>query len=407
MSRTNDPKSSCLTAQTHSTTHTHLHIPPFLHNPMFTPPPSPGLPPTTYAAEKQPELTVPDDRKQRAGRRVKWAAIVIPAILVLITISTRYITHPSGFDLFTGAPGATVQGWHYQHELQRRQQSSAPASSGSASASASGSTSAPASSASSTGTPTSQSPSVPSVPASPPVIPTPFPQPWDVSLGQNFSTTSCFQFFTNMTNTLPFRACRPFSLLQLSSTAFTQAQSNLTLLNSIVWGTCETTIPEDQCVANMSWFAQGLKSACAKDLEEGNANAVDALEGLQAYKLMRTAGCAVDPNTNTYCYINAVHNTNPSDVYYYNLPLGLSMPKTAVPTCSSCTRNLMSIFSEGLQSGQELAALRRSYQAASEATSRSCGASFSKAPGNGARSSSSSHGLLLLTAFFAVVMSLR
>jgi hypothetical protein len=361
---------------------------------MFTPPPSPGPLPMDFG-EKQPVQShsssrpvVPvESEKQRLGRRIKWAAIATPAILILIALSTRFITHPSGFDFLAGQDHPRLQAeslwrrsteWHLQHKRQ------SASSVGSAAPSGSSVSNSPTTTLS----PTSQP--LPSVPSSPPVLPTPFPQPWDASMGQNFSSGSCFQFFTNMTNTLPFRACRPFSLLLQSSSAVVEAQKNLTLLNSIVWGTCQTTIPAEQCSANMAWFANQLKTACATDLLDRNANAVDALAGLQAYDVMRQAGCAADPNTNTYCYINAVHNSNPSDMYYYNIPIGISLPKSSVPTCSSCTRNLMSLYYDALntQGAALLPELAKSYPDASVMTSKSCGASFSKsAQGSGALSS--------------------
>ena len=63
---------------------------------------------------------------------------------------------------------------------------------------------------------------VPTIPATPPVLPTPFPQPLDQTLNQNYSTVSCQNFFTNMTQSPAFRSCRAFSLLSQSSNAFIQ-----------------------------------------------------------------------------------------------------------------------------------------------------------------------------------------
>lgn len=157
----------------------------------------------------------------------------------------------------------------------------------------------------------------------------------------------------------------------------------------------------------MQWFATQLQTDCAKDLQEGNANAVDALAGLQAYTLMRTAGCDVDPNTNTYCYLNAVHNSNPSDLNYYNLALGLTLPKGSVPTCSSCTKNLMGIYWAALTDPAsysntngtsapnndvtQFTDLQKSYASAQAITSNTCGTNFAKGgAGNGALSVSPS-----------------
>jgi hypothetical protein len=140
---------------------------------------------------------------------------------------------------------------------------------------------------------------VPTVPATAPVLPTPFPQALDAGIAQNFSTSSCAAFFANMTSAAPFRTCRPFSLLLESSGAFInvrsravllrnvlltfatypKAQTNLTLLNSIIWGTCNTPTPYEQCKSNMAWFASSLQTSCAQELKDENIMVSNTLIG--------------------------------------------------------------------------------------------------------------------------------
>lgn len=50
-----------------------------------------------------------------------------------------------------------------------------------------------------------------------------------------------------------------------------QAQDNITFLNEVVWGTCNTSTEEGQCVANMGWFADTLEDVCSDDLKANNA----------------------------------------------------------------------------------------------------------------------------------------
>lgn len=223
---------------------------------MFTPPPSPG---------QKHEI------KARISRRFRWVALVGPLLLILITLSTRYITHPALFDALSGESTHSVWSPHKRHLYPRDSStSSAPTST----------------------TPATAQP-VPTVPTSA-VIPTPFPQPFDGNMPQNFSSTSCFNFFSNMTSADPFRSCRPLSLLLQTSTILVQvrvpnfvlishsvqAQKNLTLLNSIIWGTCQTTLSFQQCSANMAWFANALRSECAQDISENNTNVVTTLIGV-------------------------------------------------------------------------------------------------------------------------------
>jgi hypothetical protein len=202
---------------------------------------------------------------------------------------------------------------------------------------------------------------VPTVPSSPPVLPTPFPQAFDSTLGQNFTTQNCADFFANMTQSAPFRACRPFSLLFRGSASFInvslfpcstvvdtdsfpQAQSNLTLLNAVVWGTCNTNTPEAQCASNMSWFADTLQETCKTELTGGNAMAAAALTGLKAYSVMRQAACTTNPTTNTYCLVDAIRAPTASDIYFFGLPLGTPLPAATKPTCSSCSKSLLGLY---------------------------------------------------------------
>jgi len=232
-------------------------------------------------------------------------------------------------------------------------------------------------------------------------------------LSQNFSSLSCFNFFSNMTNTPAFRSCRPFSLLLQASEAFNTAQENLTLLNTIVWGTCNTTIDDADCSANIAWFASNLASSCATDLSQGNAMAMNTQISLNAFGLMRSAGCLVDPTTDTYCYLDAVRNSNPSDTYFYSLPLGISMPNNTIASCSACTKSLMSLYYGALTNSSEtteLAPLHSSYPSAAKVAVADCGTAYATlaAAPSGALSLQTAPGLLLATllAFTVTLLSI-
>lgn len=296
------------------------------------------------------------------GRKFKCIAVLVPIVLVLITVSTRYILRAS--DLPFGSA----------EQLFSRDN---------------GTDSQP----------------VPTVPVSA-VVPTPFPQPWDSGIQQNFSTTTCLNFFANMTNTLPFRACRPLSLILQSSTAIFQAQKNLTLLNSIIWGTCTTTVPNAQCSANMAWFSQNLRAACAQEIADNNANVVDALTGLNAFDLMYSVGCLSDPSTNSYCYLDAVHNSNPADLYIYNLPLSaLAYPNSTTPTCSACTKSILAMYANALTNitGSSLDVLAANYPSAYQINVKACGSSYAKSLTSSETSTIKAPiGIILLSTFVSV-----
>ncbi|KAK7044769.1 hypothetical protein R3P38DRAFT_2766352 [Favolaschia claudopus] len=371
---------------------------------MFTPPPSPGRPP----ADLKNGLVLPKDGavanipnsgsathpmspetlKRRIGRRTKWTVILVPVVLILIAASTRYLTHPAAFDMFSDSASLNWETFAEQASDWTPHKRHAPAppllevsTAGSQTVSSASLTGA----AASTSPPaSSQLPisaqTVPTIPASPPALPTPFPQPFDSDLSQNFSSVSCFNFFANMTNTPAFRSCRPFSLLLQASEGFLSAQEDLERLNTIVWGTCSTTLEEDECSGNIAWFSSNLASSCAIDLKDGNAMALNTQIALNAFGVMRNAGCLVDPSTNTYCYLDAVRNSNPSDTYFYSLPLGISMPNNTIASCSACTKSLMTLYYGALKDDSstptKLSALQRTYSSAAKIAVADCGNAY-------------------------------
>lgn len=244
---------------------------PFKYSPHAIPPvlsPPPSLPPShhrsmhsavklssppapaTYATRERREhatVLAIHDRKRRTGWRTYTMAISFPLLLVLVTLSTRY-TIPSRFmHMVAGLlpesrpHAASVYGANSisdsVHLLHRRQSGPSADPSGVPSSTSTFSgilfPSLSAVSSSIPPTPTqSISSTVPTIPSSSPVLPTPFPQPFDTTLANNFTTNSCENFFTNMTQSLPFRQCRPFSFLSQTSSAFLQVSASYRLSNS-------------------------------------------------------------------------------------------------------------------------------------------------------------------------------
>ncbi len=94
------------------------------------------------------------------------------------------------------------------------------------------------------------------------------------------------------------------------------------------------------------------------------------LTGLLSYTLLRNTACLPDQTTNAYCYVEAVHNSNPSDLYFYSLPLGIQIPPTVTPSCSACTKSVMGLYA---QSGMNLTALSTVYNGAAAIANKQCG----------------------------------
>lgn len=236
---------------------------------MFTPPPSPlpahdtplptptshqrymsqafnlSLPPAAKfpARERREHVLAIHDRKRRTGWRTYTIAVMFPLLLVLVTLSSRYFTLSRFVHLVAGifresrlSAASAAGARSIVHPLHRRQSglsadlSGIPAPTSSVSGILFPSQSAASSSIPPTPT-QSVSSTVPTIPSSP-VLPTPFPQPFDTTLANNFTTTSCEDFFTNMTQSLPFRQCRPFSFLSQTSSVFLQVSGSFRLSDS-------------------------------------------------------------------------------------------------------------------------------------------------------------------------------
>ncbi|KAF5343163.1 hypothetical protein D9758_017054 [Tetrapyrgos nigripes] len=275
-------------------------------------------------------------------RRRLWPPLLIPLVLFLIAGCTRWMRHPAVIDLVVGSEDGSLLGIHKRHP------------SASISFPTPSSTSASTSTSPSASTSPSNQP-VPTIPssASPPPLPTPFPQPWDQSsLSLNFSTQGCYNFFLNMTNADSFRSCRSFGMLQSFSDSFVDAQTNVTLLNEVLWGTCNPPDGADTCTNTLRDWVDGIMASCGQEWDERNEIVVQTRVALLAYPLLLSTSCLPLSNTNTYCYVSSIAQgpSSVSDIYLYSLPLGIPFPDSAKPSCGPCERDLLGSFGSWLNS---------------------------------------------------------
>ena len=183
-----------------------------------------SLPPQSHETPLSPKedpYTYAQVQKKRAGRRTRWTVVLVPLVLIFIALSTRYLTHPVAFDALSSRSSSwsSVKDWtpHKRHAAP----DPVPATSVATTVDNSQPTGTDLSLApSATSAPTQVDSSNTKVPWTAPVLPTPFPQPFDSTLSTNFTTVGCQDFILNMTQTAPFRECRPFSLLVGDSNAF-------------------------------------------------------------------------------------------------------------------------------------------------------------------------------------------
>lgn len=187
------------------------------------------------SGRKEPSLTSVMDGKRRIGRRTRWTVLLVPAVLLIVGLSSRHLCHNAALEELVGPSPHDASLFHglghsSSHHLNKRlplpdPQPQSQTLSNSATPTESSLVTATSQSPSATTLAPQTSQTIPLIPdpSSPPVLPTPFPQPYDsTGATSNLSTIGCQNFFNNMTQSSDFRTCRPLSLLEQFSDDFIQ-----------------------------------------------------------------------------------------------------------------------------------------------------------------------------------------
>ena len=99
----------------------------------------------------------------------------------------------------------------------------------------------------------------------------------------------------------------------------------------------------------MDGFANAIKAPqnCGGDFAAQNPVVLRAYNGFIAYRPMYAAGCLKVKDAGAYCFEAASINTSaPADQYLYYIPLGVPLPGSSRPSCSSCVQQTMQIFAQ-------------------------------------------------------------
>ncbi|KAG8758711.1 hypothetical protein FRC14_007555 [Serendipita sp. 396] len=408
---------------------TSLHLtPPASPSPFMTTFKACELPPTQSSRTSLTDRWLPSisksdsiaaggrQQQQRRFKRFLYLVIIPTAAVLLLAATAASLTPSSKLPFFITRQ--KIQGeyvWRKRALLEERQNtesSEVPVLSVADGLTGSDSTPTPTSTGSS---PSSSNPSsntstgsssatttvAPPVAATP-VLPTPFPQPFDSTLSTDFATGTCQIFFANLTSNISFRQCRPLSLLLPSSNAFLQAQlqGNLTLVNAILYGTCNTTPTEDECVGRMQGWETEIRQSCATELDQGHTLSWMALNGFRNYKMVRDVGCLRNLRSDTFCYVDSLVASPPADIYLYQLPLGTPLPGSSSsssansaqstsaadgggsgvnvkPSCSSCSQSVMNIYAQ--YAGNSSLLISQTYPGAQRAVEAACGSGYASA----------------------------
>lgn len=257
------------------------------------------------------------------------------------------------------------------------------------------------------------------------------PSPFDHSLGNNFTSSTCPSFFSTFLSDPDFENCRPLSLLLgvsdrpawgyasqtfdltdivlQTSEGFFAAQRSPIELSRTLDATCNVNF--NQCQAIMAKYARAItqSSNCGADYQLQNPSVLQAYNGFLAYQPLYTAGCLKDPR-GQYCFAAAAANSTAyQNNYVYYLPLGTQLSGGAQPACTQCLHDTMSVFAQAATNKSQ--PLHMDYESAARQLDINCGPTFVQAALQSTASAthlpSSSSGLFaLFITFFALVWSL-
>lgn len=223
----------------------------------------------------------------------------------------------------------------------------------------------------------------------------PIPRPFDTSLGNNFTQTSCPIFFNSFLQDPTFQSCVPFSLLLQNSKGWFQIATSNASLTPILDDSCNA--PFQTCAPLMSSLAGKLISNvnCAADYSLGNPLVVQAYRGLLSYAPMYKAACLKADSTGKttgnnfpYCYTSALNSSSGADSMLYFMPLGLGLSGGSSISCSSCTQQTMQIYASAAMDSNS--PLNKEYLPAANMMNTACGAGFVNASTSIVKSSSTS-----------------
>ncbi|OLN96720.1 hypothetical protein CCHL11_02272 [Colletotrichum chlorophyti] len=240
-----------------------------------------------------------------------------------------------------------------------------------------GTTLTPSTTISSTNKPTTLTMSV-TVPATTVETASPLPSPFDTTLAFNFTSNdgaSCPRFINGLLTNSNFKKCYPLSMLLQGSKSFFEAEKQLLSIVKVLDATCSADVTF--CTEFLNGVAGNLTldANCGSDYTAGNPIVMQAYLGLKAYEMLYKATCLTDPDTSMYCFANAVTNlTTPANVYFYYLPLNMSIPGSANPTCSSCLKRTMEIY-QTFTSNRKLA-IASTYEEAAKQVNTICGPEY-------------------------------
>jgi hypothetical protein len=81
-----------------------------------------------------------------------------------------------------------------------------------------------------------------------------------------------------------------------------------------------------ECTDYFSGLSESFKEKkhCSSDLKNRNPTALDVSIGLGNYEVVREAAGLIDPDEGEYCYLKAMADGRPDDMYLWSIPAGIA-----------------------------------------------------------------------------------
>lgn len=212
-------------------------------------------------------------------------------------------------------------------------------------------------------------------PATSTTMASPLPSPFDGGITSNFTSTTCPTFFDNMLADPQLQECYPVSLMLQSSQSFFEAEKSIVSISTVLDHACASDVI--RCTDYLASVAANLtdSSNCGQDYEANNPLIREAYLGLVSYQVVYSATCLKERDTAVYCFANSVTNqTNPTETYFYYLPLNSTLPGGTVPICAPCLQQTMEIYQVATANRKQ--PIAETYDSAAEQVNTLCGPNF-------------------------------
>lgn len=201
------------------------------------------------------------------------------------------------------------------------------------------------------------------------------PTPFD-TMSINFANASCVSFYQNFLSNSTVMNCHAVSLLLENSNSFFHTLSSAAATSRVLDVACSQ--PVSECASIMKSVADEMLQSdnCGPDYQSGNSVVQGTYRDFMAYEPMYRATCLTNPDTQNYCFVDAVTNTTtPDDYNVYFMPLG-SRLRAHHLTCNECLQATMNVYAQWATiDGQSL---DTTYVPSARNVNSVCGAGFAK-----------------------------